>query len=70
MVGDVVGVEALAEVGEEAGLAGAILMYSLGMVCLIAILIGDTDLVTHTMVTAQRSLMATTPGKSAQALKC
>ena len=71
LAGDVVGAEAgvLAEVGEEAGLAG-IPMHNPGMVCLMIILTWDMDLVTHTMVTAQRSLMATAPGKGAQALKC
>ena len=72
MAGDVVGVgaEVLAGVGEEAVLAGVIPMHSLGMVRLMVILIQDMDLVTHTVVTAQRSLMATAPGKGAQTLKC
>jgi len=65
-VGLVVGAEALAEVGEEA-LAEVIPMpgAGVGMVCLMVILMGDTDLVTHTMVTVQCSPMATTHGKGA-----
>ena len=68
---EVVGVEAgvLLEVGEEACLAGVIPTHSLGIVCLMAITTGDIDLVTHPMVTAQRSLMAIAPGKGAQALR-
>jgi hypothetical protein len=65
-VGLAVGVEAsaevLAEASAEAGLAGAIPMPGdgLGMVCLMLILMEDTDLLTHIMVMAYHSLMATT----------
>ena len=50
---EVVGAEVLAEVGEEVGLVGVIPMLGagLGVVRLIVILTGDTDLVIHTMVT-------------------
>ena len=70
----------LVEVSVEPGLAGVIPMFGPAMVCLMVIptlagmeqplLIWDMDLVTHTMVTAQRSLMATAPGKGAQTLGC
>ena len=58
----VVGAEALAEVGGEAGLVGAIPMLGAGlaMVCLMVIPMGDTDLVTHTIVMVQCSPMAIT----------
>ncbi len=48
-----VGVEGLAEVGEGAGLAGVSPMLGAGpaMVYLMVTLIGDTDPLTHTMVT-------------------
>jgi len=61
-VGLVVGAEALVEVEEGAGLVGVIPMLGagLGMVCLMVTLIGDTDLVTHTMVMVQCSPMAIT----------
>ena len=81
--GEVVGVwagaEVLVEVSVEPGLAGVIPMLGPAMVCLMGILtlagmeqtllIWDMDLVTHTTVTAQRSLMAAAPGKDSQALK-
>ena len=72
MAGDVVGVEewVLAEAGVGVGLAGVIPIDSPGMVRLMVILIQDMDLVTHTVVMAQHSLMATTPGKSTRRLKC
>lgn len=53
LAGEVVGAEVLAEVEEEVGLVGVIPMLGagLGVVCLMVILTGDTDLVTHTMAT-------------------
>jgi hypothetical protein len=62
VAGEVVGAEVLAEVEEGAGLVGVTLMLGagLGMVCLTVILMGDTDLVTHTMVMVQCSPMAIT----------
>jgi hypothetical protein len=52
-VGLVDGAEALAEVGEEAGLAGVFLTHGVGlaMVCPMVILIGNTGLLTPTMAT-------------------
>jgi hypothetical protein len=50
----VVGAEALAEVGAEAGSVGVIPISGVGlaMACLTVILMEDTDLATHTMVMA------------------
>lgn len=65
LAGEAVGAEASAEVGEEAGLDGVVPMLGAGlaMVCLMVIPMGDMDMVTHTIVTAQRGPMATTHGK-------
>ena len=56
---------ALAKVEEEAGLAGAIPMFGvgLGVVCHMAIHIGDMELVTRTMVMVQCGHAATIHGR-------
>jgi len=75
LAGEVVGagalVGALVEVGVEAGLGGVVHMLGVGlaMACLMVILIEDTDLVTHTMVTLRHRPMATTHTKGAYRLR-
>lgn len=69
LAGEAVGAEDLAEVGVEAGLvgevvgAGALAGVGLGMACPTVILMEDTNLLTHTMVTVWHRPMGTTPGK-------
>jgi len=69
LAGEAVGAGVLAEVGVEAGLAGevvgagALAGVGLGMACPTVILMEDTNLLTHTMVTVWHRPMGTTPGK-------
>jgi hypothetical protein len=75
LAGEVVGAEvlvgALVEVGVEAGLGGVVHMVGVGpgMVCLMVILMEDTDLATHTMVTLRPRSMATTHIENDQRVK-
>jgi len=65
LAGEEDGAGALAGVGEEAGLVGAVALagVGLGMAYPTVILMEDMDQVTPTMVTVQRRPMDTTHGK-------